>query len=97
MATAQGPLDNLEQWDDFVKSRYNPEKKQEEFRRYDDTTPPVVREFYRQNHINQTRDFVLAKKKEYAGLTRGEMGVWEAMEYPHRPDSRSRQDAVFLR
>jgi inositol oxygenase len=81
MSSAQGPLENLEQWDDFVKGRYDPDKPKEEFRVYDATTPPVVREFYRQNHENQTREFVLAKKKQYLTHQKGEMGVWEAMEY----------------
>ena len=81
MRVVSGPLENIEQWDDFVKDRYNPAKTEEEFRKYDDNTPPVVREFYRQNHANQTRDFVLQKKRQYLALDRGEMGIWEAMEY----------------
>lgn len=76
-----GPLESLTQWDDFVEERYRPGKEQDDFRRYDDSTPPVVREFYRLNHANQTRDFVLAKKREYTGLNRREMSIWEALEY----------------
>jgi len=75
------PLENLEQWDDFVKERYRPDRKKEEFRNYSETTPPGVREFYRQNHAWQTRDFVRAKKSEYGTLSRRRMGIWEAMEY----------------
>jgi len=75
------PLENLEQWDDFVKERYRPDRKKEEFRNYSETTPPGVREFYRQNHAWQTRDFVRAKKSEYGTLARRRMGIWEAMEY----------------
>jgi len=81
MRLAEGPLENLEQWDDAVRDRYDPNKKQEEFRQYNDTTPPVVREFYRENHQKQTRDFVLAKQREYGTLDRAEMGIWEAMEH----------------
>ena len=87
----QGPLKDLEEWDDFVKARYpegappappkQTEKKQEEFRNYTDTTPPRVREFYRQNHTYQTRDFVLGKKEEFVSRSRAKMGIWEAMEY----------------
>jgi inositol oxygenase len=76
-----GPLQNLEQWDDFVGQRYNPEKKQEEFRQYDDTTPPGVREFYRLNHIHQTVDFVREKKRQYLAKQRGPMDIWEALDY----------------
>jgi len=86
-----GPLKDLEEWDDFVKARY-PEaapqaattqsgKKQEEFRDYSDTTPPRVREFYRQNHTHQTRDFVRGKKQEFLDRTRAKMSIWEAMEF----------------
>lgn len=87
----QGPLKDLEEWDDFVKARYpevvppasheQTEKKQEEFRNYTDTTPPHVREFYRQNHTWQTRDFVLGKKQEFLSKSRAKMGIWEAMEF----------------
>ena len=76
-----GPLENLEQWDDFVVQRYDPNKKTEEFRQYNETTPPGVREFYRLNHANQTREYVLTKKNEYVPGKRRSMGIWEAMEY----------------
>ncbi len=74
-------LSSLGQWDDFVESRYDPNKKAEDFRRYDDSAPSGVREFYRLNHTHQTRDFVLAKKAQYGAKTRGDMGIWEALDY----------------
>ena len=87
----KGPLKDLEEWDDFVKARYpegapltaakQTEKKQEEFRNYTDTTPPRVREFYRQNHTHQTRDFARGKKQEFGSRTRAKMSIWEAMEF----------------
>jgi inositol oxygenase len=87
----QGPLKDLEEWDDFVKARYpegvpqaapaQAEKKPEEFRNYTDTTPPRVREFYHQNHTHQTRDFVRGKKQEFIARNRAKMGVWEAIEF----------------
>ena len=76
-----GPLENLEQWDDFVVQRYDPNKKTEDFRQYNDSTPPGVREFYRLNHANQTREYVLRKKQEYVPGKRRPMSVWEAMDY----------------
>jgi inositol oxygenase len=76
-----GPLESLEQWDDFVKSRYQPGKTEEQFRDYSDTTPPTVREFYRLNHANQTVAFVRAKKQEFLPARRMRMGIWQAMEY----------------
>lgn len=90
------PLKSLDEWEDFLKERYpesngngadrsfqavNPEKKQVEFRNYEADARPTVREFYRLNHQHQTYDFVLAKKKEFLGLSRMKMGVWEAAEY----------------
>lgn len=75
-----GPMTNLEQWDDFVKSRYDPGKKQEEFRDHENATP-AVREFYRLNHTHQTRDFVLNKKRQWLQRNKAEMGIWEAMDF----------------
>jgi inositol oxygenase len=78
--TAQ-PLESLDQWDDFVASRYRPDKSQEEFRNYSAEANPGVAEFYRQNHAHQTLDFVIAKRAEYLPLTRGKKSIWEAAEY----------------
>jgi inositol oxygenase len=78
---AQNPLESLEQWDDFVKDRYDPGKAKEEFRVYDDSTPPGVREFYRLNHTHQTMEFVLEKKRQFTSLQKTEMGIWDAMEF----------------
>lgn len=69
-----------EQWEEFVKSRYSPDKPKEEFRNYEKATPGV-REFYRENHAKQTVDFVKAKKAEYMPLAKRQMGIWEALEY----------------
>jgi inositol oxygenase len=90
-SAVQGPLDRLEDWDDFLKMRYpaeessfrtvNRNKKKEEFRAHYSDARPCVREFYRLNHRYQTLDFVLAKKKEYLSLQKKEMGVWDALEF----------------
>jgi inositol oxygenase len=76
-----GPLDSLEEWDDFVKTRYQENKSQEEFRNYRADANPTVENFYRENHAKQTLDFVLFKKAEYTPLKKGRMSVWSAMEY----------------
>lgn len=75
------PLRNLEQWDDFVASRYREGKAQEEFRVYSPETNPGVAEFYRQNHAGQTVDFVRAKRAEYLPLQRGRKSIWEGAEH----------------
>jgi inositol oxygenase len=40
-----------------------------------------VAEFYRQNHAQQTVEFVRAKRAQYLGLERGKKSIWEAAEY----------------
>ena len=76
-----GPLQNLEQWDDFMEQRYKPGKQQDEYRQYDDSTPAGVREFYRLNHAQQTVDFVRQKKQQYLAKQRGAMNIWAALDY----------------
>jgi inositol oxygenase len=94
MSDSNRPLAGLEEWEDFLKERYpepatpakefratDPNKKNEEFRNYETDARPTVREFYRLNHTNQSYDFVQGKRKEYLGLNRRQMSVWEALEY----------------
>ncbi len=76
-----GPMQSVEQWDEFVAGRYQPGKEKEQFRNYRAEANPGVTEFYRQNHALQTMDFVLAKKAEFGPHRRASMGIWEAMEY----------------
>jgi inositol oxygenase len=76
-----GTAHKLEQWDDFVGERYDPNRKTEDFRKFDESAPAGVREFYRQNHANQTREFAQAMKRKYGAKTRGDMGIWEACEF----------------
>ena len=94
---AKAPLQNLEEWEDFLKERYpdpaeteraaqpfqatDPSKTNEKFRNYEANARPTVREFYRLNHRHQTFDFVQTKKKEFLARSRREMSIWEAMEY----------------
>eukprot|EP00457_Paulinella_chromatophora_P010004 gb/GEZN01010088.1/.p1 GENE.gb/GEZN01010088.1/~~gb/GEZN01010088.1/.p1 ORF type:complete len:330 (+),score=35.65 gb/GEZN01010088.1/:73-990(+) len=66
------------------------------FRNYSGATDRVST-FYALNHQHQTVAFNLAKRAEYFGLNRSEMGVWEAMEYLQTlvddsdPDTRASQ------
>jgi inositol oxygenase len=75
------PLKSLEQWDDFVASRYQPGKSEDEFRTYSEDANPGVAEFYRQNHAQQTVEFVRRKREEFLTLRRGKKSIWEAAEY----------------
>jgi len=74
-------MKSVDEWDDFVAARYQQGKSDEEFRNYKADANPGVTEFYRQNHANQTWDFVMAKKAEYLPLNRRRMSIWQAMEY----------------
>jgi inositol oxygenase len=74
------PLDTVEGWDDEARARYNPARKQEEFRQYGEGVPSVVREFYRQNHTNQTLAFVKSKRLQWLDLKYADVGIWEMME-----------------
>jgi inositol oxygenase len=92
---SHSPLQSMEEWDDFLKERYpepavcptppfqavDAKKKKEQFRNYEADARPGVREFYRQNHRHQTYEFAQSKRKEFLGLNRRKMGIWEAMEY----------------
>lgn len=75
------PLRELDEWDDFVATRYQEGKSEEEFRNYQQDANPNVTEFYRQNHQFQTLDFILEKKNQYCGLTRGKKSIWDMAEY----------------
>jgi inositol oxygenase len=79
--TANAPMKQLDDWDDFVAARYREGKSEEEFRNYKADANPTVTEFYRQNHAYQTFDFVIEKKAQYCGLTRGKKSIWEMADY----------------
>lgn len=96
LAADPKPLQSLDEVEDFYKERYPepmteaqkkpavgyaPDKKEDEFRNYEADARPTVREFYRLNHTHQTYEFALAKRKEYLGLNRRQMSIWEAAEY----------------
>jgi inositol oxygenase len=75
------PLKQLDDWDDFVATRYKPGKSEDQFRNYREDANPTVTEFYRQNHAYQTLDFVHKKKAEFCSLKRGKKSIWEMAEY----------------
>src|ERR1700674_2714676 len=80
-ASDNAPLKQLDEWHDFVSTRYRRGKSEEEVRNYKAEANPTVTEFYRQNHAQQTFDFVLQKKAEYCSLRRGKKSIWEMAEY----------------
>jgi len=87
MATAigsanQAPLSSdMEEWDEFLKGRYEEGKSEEEFRQYDAEANPSVANFYKLNHENQTFDYVMQKERQYFALDKGEKSIWAAAEF----------------
>lgn len=87
----QQPLANLDEWDDDVKRRYSgrsdkdsgieKDRAADEFRDYSEGNRDGVREFYRQNHTQQTVAFVKAARAKYLPPRTRQMGIWEAMEF----------------
>ena len=80
--TQSRPLKSLEDWEDFVVSRYPEEnvkaaKEREDYRNYDDPARDTVKEFYRLNHTYQSYDFVRAKEEEFLSLKRKKMSIKE--------------------
>ena len=71
---SSGPLDSLDEWEDFVLERY-PEggegsnKFDKEFRDYDDPSRASVREFYRLNHTQQTLEFARRRSASSRSMT----------------------------
>src|ERR1700722_2142988 len=79
--SADAPLKDIDEWDEFLTGRYQEGKSEDEFRQYDEKATPGVAEFYRLNHQYQTFDYVIAKEKEYFGLNKGKKSIWEAAEF----------------
>ena len=81
------PLTNLNEWENDVLKRYpdpaaiNKDKKEEEFRNYDEPARDGVSEFYRLNHKYQTYDFVMQKKANYLKFDKKEMPIWNAFDF----------------
>ena len=87
-----GPLGDLDEWEDDLLRRYpepatqtfqatDRDKKPEEFRNYEAEARPSVREFYRLNHRRQTVEFVRGKQAEFGSLGKRQMGLWEAVDF----------------
>jgi inositol oxygenase len=74
----------LHAWEEFIEEQVYPEpgtKAKEDYRNYDNPSRETVREFYRQNHLAQTFDFVNQKRDQYLKLNHRRMSIFEALEY----------------
>jgi inositol oxygenase len=88
MSNPDGSVAGMEEWEESLRERYarpsqpaDVEKGPEQFRDYESTARPSVREFYRLNHRNQTYDFAQGKRREYLSLSRRKMSIWQAAEF----------------
>jgi inositol oxygenase len=82
------PANAIDNWETDLLQRYpeqeNPSKsatEQREFRNYSAASRSGVQEFYYQNHLHQTVDFVRSMREKYLPLRTRRMGVWEAIDY----------------
>src|SRR4029079_3394358 len=74
----------LHAWEEFIEEQVYPEpgtKAKEDYRNYDNPARETVREFYRQNHLAQTLDFVNQKRDQYLKLNHCRMSIFEALNY----------------
>jgi inositol oxygenase len=74
----------LHAWEEFLEEQVYPEpgtKAREDYRNYDKPARDTVREFYRQNHREQTFDFVTRKRAEFLGLNHRQMSIFEALDF----------------
>ncbi len=89
---SEGPLKNLDEWEDDLRLRYPDgerghegmglgSKSKEQFRDYRRDAKPNVKEFYRLNHRYQTVDFVRTKRNDYLRLNRRKMGLWDGLDF----------------
>ena len=81
------PLTSLDEWENDLLERYhdpaaiNTDKKESEFRNYDEPPRDSVKEFYRLNHKYQTYDFVVEKKASFLKFDKKEMPIWNAFDF----------------
>ncbi|MBL4676710.1 MAG: inositol oxygenase [Mucilaginibacter sp.] len=81
------PLADLDEWESDILRRYpdpaviNENKKEEDFRNYQETEKDGVKEFYRLNHLYQTYDFVIEHKAKYLNFDKKEMPIWDAFDF----------------
>jgi inositol oxygenase len=78
------PPDVGHAWEEFVEQQVYPvpgQKAKSDYRDYDHPARDTVRQFYAENHRQQTYEFVRAKRQEFLWLNRRRMSVIEACNY----------------
>lgn len=82
--TRSNSRDALHAWEEFVEQQVYPEpgtKAKSDYRDYATPARDTVREFYRENHRQQTCELVERKRDQFLGLDRKKMGIFEALDY----------------
>src|SRR3954469_19051161 len=74
----------LHAWEEFIEEQVYPDpgaKAKEDYRDYDSPARETVREFYRQNHREQTYDFVQRKRKTFLALNHQRMSIFDGLDF----------------
>jgi inositol oxygenase len=74
----------LHLWEEFLEEQVYPNpgaKAAEDYRNYDKPGRDTVREFYKQNHREQTFEFVGRKREAYLKLNHRRMSIFEALDF----------------
>ena len=74
----------LHAWEEFIEEQVYPQpgtKAKADYRNYDSPARDTVREFYKENHRNQTFEFVNQKRDTYLELNHRRMSIFEALDY----------------
>src|SRR6187402_2940505 len=76
--------DAMQAWEEFIEEQVYPTpgaKAEADYRNYDNPARETVREFYRQNHLGQTFDFVQQKRDTYLSLDHRRMSIFDALDF----------------
>jgi inositol oxygenase len=74
----------LRAWEEFIEEQVYPKpgrKAEAGYRNYNNPARDTVREFYKQNHRNQTFEFVSRKRDAYLRLNHRRMSVFDALAF----------------
>lgn len=78
------PANVIHAWEEFIEEGVYPvpnAKAKDDYRNYETPARETVREFYRENHRQQTYDFVQQKRAEFLGLDRQQLSPFEALDF----------------
>lgn len=83
-STTSAKQNALHAWEEFIEEQVYPKpgtNAQEDYRNYDNPARDTVREFYQQNHREQTFDFASRKRQEFLKLDHRRMSIFEGLDF----------------